>query len=55
MDRIEAKLPFKVNKIEEDYDPDYERLVSFQTRVEQITEFFETKAVDITEQINKKL
>ena len=44
MDKIEAKFPFKMPRLEEEIDPEFERLVSFQTRVEHVTEFFENKA-----------
>ena len=41
LDRIEAKLPFKVSYDPEEFDPDFGKLVSFDTRVESVTEFFE--------------
>ena len=51
MDRIEAKLPFKVKYPEPDLE--FERLVSFATKVESLAHYFETKADKVVELLKK--
>ena len=48
LDKLEAMLPYKIPNRSTEEEAEFEKYVSFNTRIEDLKDFFENKADDMT-------